>query len=904
MNRILLSLLLTLIVAVPLAAQDTTTATARWTVDDILLAESAGSYEISPDGRWVVWVRSAMDEEDGRRASNLWITRLSDGESWPLTRGSENHSSPTWSPDGQYIAFSSGRPVPGADDEDGGGSQIWLIRVAGGEPWPITTKVRGLRGFEWRGGSADSIVFAAQEIESQFEREREEDEDDAFAVEDPLEEPPMRLWSVAIESKKVRRLTSNDDWIQSFAVSPDGQWAVTRNGQSLSYSFDARIPPETHLVNLATGERRAIIEDERMIPGSLQWSRDGSGFYFSYDYSSHPIYTSASVTRMAFFDVAVDQVVPIDLEWENGLGGGFEVVPGGFVAQLADGVHNLPALYIEDGNGWRRTMIEGAHVPQIWDMSVSEDGEQIAYTMSDASIPPQPYIAELDGSEVRSPEQFAELNPSFAKKPIPRSEIVHWTGALDEQVEGILFYPLDYDPNRKYPLIVSIHGGPASADRDEWSQSWSYPTVLFNQKGAFVFNPNYHGSAYYGLDWVESIGGGKYYELEIPDIQAGVDYLIDRGLVAPDSIATHGWSNGAILSTALTVEDPERYKASVAGAGDVEWISDWANVDFGASFDNYYFGASPFEDPQLYIEKSPFFRMDEVRTPTLIFFGTEDRNVPPSQGWSHFRALQQFGNVPVRFVLFPGQPHGLGKLAYQRRKVNEEFRWYERYLWDEPDTVNLAIAEDSPLTGLLGLAEAAREGHLYGVRTGDILAPEVVEQGDLRIGRFEVTRAQWQAFDPSYEFEPGTGNYPVNGISFEGAREYAAWLADRTGQPYRLATEAELEPLANSADAGNTLDYWAGYTANPDDVVMLHEALGRLPGDAPLLRAVGSFPDDRTRLGVFDLGGNVAEWVVEADGTGTLVGGSADRSTDPRAREAAAAPEYRGVRIVADGPLS
>ena len=176
----------------------------------------------------------------------------------------------------------------------------------------------------------------------------------------------------------------------------------------------------------------------------------------------------------------------------------------------------------------------------------------------------------------------------------------------------------------------------------------------------------------------------------------------------------------------------------------------------------------------------------------------------------------------------------------------------------------------------------------------------MVDAGDLRVSRFEVTRAQWQAFDPAYEFEPGTGNYPVNGISFERAQEYAAWLAERTGQAIRLATEDELEPLASSADAGNTLDYWAGYTPNPDDVVLLHQALGRLPGDAPLLRTVGSFPDDRTRSGIFDLGGNVAEWAVEADGTGTLVGGSADRSTDSRARDAAAAPEYRGVRIVAD----
>ena len=99
----------------------------------------------------------------------------------------------------------------------------------------------------------------------------------------------------------------------------------------------------------------------------------------------------------------------------------------------------------------------------------------------------------------------------------------------------------------------------------------------------------------------------------------------------PDQIGAIGWSNGSILSIQLTVTDPDRYKAAAVGAGDVEWISDWANVDFGEAFDNYYFGKSPFEDPELYIKKSPLFKMDHVKTPTLIFHGTNDRQVPTSQ---------------------------------------------------------------------------------------------------------------------------------------------------------------------------------------------------------------------------------------------------------------------------------
>ena len=151
---------------------------------------------------------------------------------------------------------------------------------------------------------------------------------------------------------------------------------------------------------------------------------------------------------------------------------------------------------------------------------------------------------------------------------------------------------------KKYPLITATHGGPSGADHDSWSESWAYSNNLLNQRGSFILKTNYHGSNSYGLKWVESICCGKYYELEIPDIEKGVDSLIAKGLVDPDRIGALGWSNGSILSIQLMIVDPDRYKAAAVGAGDVEWISDWANVDFGEAFDDYYFGKLPLQDPR------------------------------------------------------------------------------------------------------------------------------------------------------------------------------------------------------------------------------------------------------------------------------------------------------------------
>lgn len=882
------------------APTDALHAQAKWTVDDLLTLETAGGFAFSPDGRYLAWTKSETDTEKGSRYTNLWLTRLSDGESWALTRGKDTFGAPQWSPDGTHLAFTSSRA--GDRSDDASGSQIWLLRMEGGEPWAVTTTLRGLRGFAWKGTSSDTLVLAAQEPVSEYDRAKKREKDTGYAVEDTLDAPPARLWTLAVGSKSLVRRTDQPDAIETFALSPDGTRAITRNTTSLSYQYDERQPPRTWIVDLGSGTRREILTDAvpvrgrpfHIVPQGMEWTRDGRGVLVSFGYSSHPTYQVATVTELAYWDASADRVSLIDLDWERGINS-LDAVDGGFVALLEDGVRVRPARFTRSGTSWSRAWIEGEHVGEFNGITVSKDGARIAYNRSTPMDPPQPFAATLAGTRITSPRRLTELNAALARKPTFRAEVIRWAGARGDTVEGILYYPIDYREGRRYPLIHSIHGGPAGADRWAWAQSWSAPVVLYLQRGAFALKTNYHGSCCYGLDWVESIGDGSYYSLEIPDLEAGVDDLVDRGIVHPDSIATAGWSNGAILSTRLTVENPARYKAAIIGAGDVEWISDWGNVDFGASFDNYYFGASPIEDPQRYIALSPYFRLDEVRTPTLLFTGTEDRNVPPSQSWSHFRALQQLGNAETRLVLFPGEPHGLRQLAHQRRKVEEEMRWLERFLWGGNDTLTLALRDGSPLADLLKRADAARTPDgLLGVLTNGILVPEMATRDSLDVGRFEVTRAQYHAFDASYEVPPGTGNLPASDISFERAKAYAAWLAQRTGQPFRLPTKAERERLGGSG--GNTLDWWAGYAPNLEDAARLHDLVASLDATA-LLREAGTSGDASGDPPIWDLGGNVAEWTTAADGSGALAGGSADRPKAPGSTHEAA-PAYRGLRVV------
>jgi dipeptidyl aminopeptidase/acylaminoacyl peptidase len=792
-------------------------------------------------------------------------------------------------------------------------TQLWLMNAQGGEPWAVTESTRDIQQFEWLDNN--TIVFSAEEEPSFYEQQTKEHKDDSDVVDDAAHTAPVRLFKLSISDKKITRLTDNDDWIVGFEVSHDKSKAVAVARRELSFAWDQKIPPATYIVNLVNGNRTEIFANERIQPDAIEWARDDSGFYVDAPYSSDPRFLTATVHKIYFYDLGAGKSVEVNLDWDRGFFRSLQATSDGFIALLADGVYTKPVRFTRHGSTWSRKTISSDDDKHFFSFELGDDGRTLIYEYSTASVPTQFFRARLDGSKIVSPLQITDLNPGFKNKTIAKSEILHWKGANEDDVEGILFYPDNYKQGDAYPLIVTTHGGPALADHDQWTERWAYAPNLLTQRGAFVLKTNYHGSAGYGLKWVESICCGKYYDLEIPDIERGVDNLISKGLVDPDKIGAQGWSNGSILSIQLTITNPDRYKAASVGAGDVEWLSDWANVDFGESFDHYYFGKTPLEDPQLYIDKSPLFKMDKVRTPTLIFFGTIDRQVPTEEGWTHYRALYTIGKAPVKLILFPGEAHGPKKLSHQLRKLNEEDAWFDLYLFKTNPPGNEALKKGSPLDVALKRRAVQKSRALYGLAfrppsipenpAPDVMIPETVARtldGDKRIeiGRFEITRAQYAAFDQEYQVAPDSDNYPANGVTFEQARAYCKWLSDLTAETYRLPNESEAKDLYKPRSGENTLDYWAGYTLNPEDARKLEEKVKELPGDAPLLKEVGSFTadgNDDEEL-IFDLGGNVAEWTVTADGSGKPQGGSADRPSDATTQYQPADPAYTGFRVI------
>jgi dipeptidyl aminopeptidase/acylaminoacyl peptidase len=880
-----------------------------WTAEDIVYTETVPQFRLSPDGKWLAWTKSEADKEKDGRISNLYLSSLTENREIQLTRGVDNNSGLSWSPDCEWIAFLSNKTRPQAKPETAK-EQIWLINSHGGEPYPLSELVRAPLQVAWL--DKNTLIFSAQEDPSAFEQAQKKKKDDSEVVDDSDHEPPVRLFKISVKDKKITRLTNNTDWIGNWAVSKDGKYVAANHAKSLHYTFDQKVPPITVLHNLADGTEKQIFTGSRVRPYGLEWAPDSFGLYAWAPFSNDPRFLTASITLLYYYDVTSGKSIPVPLDWENGIGSDVAATHDGFIAGLAGGAHFEMVRYTREKSGdswtWKYAALEGDHARNMQAFEVTEDGKIIAYQYSTASKMPQLYSAQLDGNKVNSARQLSKLNDNLVQnREFAKTELIRWKGSNDEEVEGILYYPTNYEAGKKYPVITAIHGGPMGSDKDYWNSSWAYPIPLLTQRGTFVLRPNYHGSNDYGLKWAESICCGKYYDLETPDINMGVDYLIGKGLVDPDKVATLGWSNGSILSTSLLVNYPTRYKVASVGAGDVEWISDWGNVNFGDSFDSYYFGKSPFEDPQLYIRKSPFFKMDKIQAPVLIFHGTADVNVPPAQSWSYFRALQYQGKVPVKFVIFPGEPHGPRKLTHQLRKVDEEIVWLDKYFFKTTLSANEALKAGSPLEAALKTKRISRSAGLYGAsyagKGKTVLVPEVVTRGNLEIGRFEVTRAQFSAFDKNYKVEPGTENYPANGITLEQAKAYADWLSKLTGQSWRLPKETEMTPYLANKDGENTLDYWAGYSPNPDDTIRLHEKLKELPGPAPLLKPVGSFAgrSSDSESPLFDLSGNAAEWFLTANGEGKAEGGSADCPSDARSN-CTPALEYVGVRVVRGVP--
>jgi dipeptidyl aminopeptidase/acylaminoacyl peptidase len=900
-----LILLLLLLSSAALRAQQEEAAPEQWTPEDIINTEFMREVKIAPNKKLVVWTKRKAVKEKDKFVSDIYLTRLDvkkDGNylSLPLTSADENDYSPLFSRDSETVYFLSSREE---------GKKLWSMSIYGGEPQEVHTFDNDVSDIKWLNDS--SLAFTSNDGKTLYEQKLEEEKDNTVIVEDSVHWTTTKVYAFNLKDKSTKRLTDNDYPVSQYAVSRDGRWLITGLQMSPHYPADAQPKSKYYLYDLRNDSKTEILQGLQT-PRNFKFSPGNDSFYFVAEKSSDPEWNGAGISELYHFDLNSQSYRKVALDWEWGLGGDYVLTSGGVLAHLANGATRTLAFYQQDGESWSRQMLElDGKEEHLSFFEVSDDGEKIVFDYSTADQLPQYFVGDVSAKRAKlsfdQPTELAKLNKNLQKKERTRYEVLRWKGYQDDEITGILYYPSDYEEGKKYPLVLSIHGGPSGVDLDLWRERWStYPNIMA-QRGAFVLKPNYHGSSNHGLAFVESIKK-NYYDPEMEDITKGVQLLIDRGMVDEDKLGTMGWSNGAILTTMLTVRYPDMFKVAAPGAGDVNWTSDYGTCRFGVSFDQSYFGGAPWDDTngqffnENYIIKSPLFELEKVKTPTIIFHGSEDRAVPRDQGWEYYRALQQVDQAPVRFVWFPGQPHGLQKITHQLRKMKEELAWFDQYLFDTYKPENEAFKEGSPLALLLKKQKVAKteEGHFGNMLNGK-LVPEVVAVADdsISLGRFEVTNAQYQAYNPAHNFSALAANHPVHGISAEDAQAYVAWLSELSGENYRLPTAKEAEKwhkmALKQAAKENTLNYWAGFEITPEEVILLQEKISE--AGEQLIKAVGSHePLKVGKAEIYDLGGNVKEYQESNQTYGFSAYDYADLQADEH--EDTQTANYCGLRVV------
>ncbi len=664
----------------------------KLTFDDVLYAEYVSEMAFSPDGSYLVWCKDFCEPGMKTRGNNIFLTDLNEGKSIQLTFFKRAMiSGLKCSPDGKKITFLCDAPPPGVQDKAGETIQVWAVGPDGRDLSPLTSLRQDVMEYGWR--DPKTLLYTTTEGGL---KEGVEPGDNTIHVSDYCD-APVRLFQLDLQSGETMPLTRNNDRIMALSVSPDGKWAfyvrTMSKGFMPGHDYYANIAFSNYLLDLERGNEKQVFKMMRSTGGAV-WSPDSKTLYAVNLHYEDP--NPYAFRAEAFvLDVSMGKESSIDLQWPKGMemmsplglpNSPVRPIPGGFLAFLADGCNPKLARYTRFDEKWEKTILEGEHQGNIFYVEVSPHGETVCYDHSNASKPPQIYKARLKGGKIVNPLDITSLNPGFKKKMFTPSETITWEGACGDSVEGVLFYPEGYEPGKRYPLMLVIHGGPWECDKDRWqSYQWIAPYHILSQKGAFVLAPNYHGSTGYGvngIDFATSIQKGMFYTLITEDIEKGMNWLIELGMVDENRLGTMGWSCGSIISNALIVHD-QRFKVASCGAGGAEWLSQWGGSMFGDVFMKSLFGCDPIEDPNLFKDpaQSPFYNAAKVKTPVIMFQPGEDVNVAPNMTWITYRGIQKHSNAPVELYIFPGEGHVPLLIAHQRRKLVEEQKWFDKYLF-------------------------------------------------------------------------------------------------------------------------------------------------------------------------------------------------------------------------------
>ena len=315
----------------------------------------------------------------------------------------------------------------------------------------------------------------------------------------------------------------------------------------------------------------------------------------------------------------------------------------------------------------------------LWEeFSFSKNFNKAAFTLENTDTAPELYVSSFPQL---APQKISSFNESLAHRKLGKSELIHWKSPDGQVIEGMLISPISVDPAKKYPLIVWLHGGPASCFSSRYANgTWHYPTQVLAAEGFYIFMPNPRGSTGYGNAFKQALIK-KWGEIDYEDVMSGIDAVIqEKKTLNPDRIGIAGWSYGGYLGNVLLAKAGTRFKAASIGAGLSDLVALYATIDI-PDWLEAYFGHTPYQNPTPFIEHSPLYRLahQTLKTPVLIQHGQADKRVPLNQARMLYRVLKAQG-TPVTLIEYPDEPHVLKKDASKRDSMRENIQFFKKFL--------------------------------------------------------------------------------------------------------------------------------------------------------------------------------------------------------------------------------
>jgi len=632
-----------------------------------------GHDETSP-----VWLNDGVSfifssDRDAPAASSsrrqLYLMRADGGEARRITDASEGVSTFDISKDGKWLVYRSGK----SDEE-----QLYRLPTANldsATAVQLTRQATGVGQWKWAPDNNHIYFITADTIFSDDKARME----NRFNVDVRNKETPLSsLWALDVNGSSVRRLTHDSTVsVMSFEISPDGRWIGYRAVDADRYKrniTEQSINADNYLLDTGSGQIERLTNNQEVSESTPSFSPDSRMIAFS---------GPDDLTRYTMTNTRVylRQVDDRGGEWRK-LGDDFDGSlsvdfwsEDGRTIYFNEGIRATNQLMALD--------VDRDVVSQVTKGQASirvdrdERSGRLVINYSDPTTPPTLFAVASPGQlgDRASWTQLTDANPQVREMALGAEEEITWTSADGKQVGGVLVKPVGYQEGQRYPLIVAIHGGPAAAD--VLSFNGGYGAQVYAGDGYVVLKPNYRGSTNYGEQHRNDIVG-NYFQPGYEDIMTGVDHLIAQGLVDSTRMGVLGWSAGGHWSNWILTHT-DRFKAISSGAGTSNWISMYAESDVQRNRQYYLGDKLPYDDYDAYWDQSPLKYIRNARTPTMIHVVYGDPRVPRPQSEELHMALKKLG-VPTELYVYPGNSHGIPDPRNRLVKAVSEKAWMDYWV--------------------------------------------------------------------------------------------------------------------------------------------------------------------------------------------------------------------------------